>query len=548
MSNAHAKVGLSYRQHQNNVGGPYDAIVIGSGIGGLGAAAFLSRYAGKRVLVLERHYTAGGFTHTFRRPGYEWDVGLHYIGEVFSEKSEFFRVMDDVTDGKMQWASMGDVYDRIVFPDRAYDFRTGQKNFRDGLAADFPDEARAIDNYLDMLSDFGSKSRFYFVEKVLPRAVSSVTGRLMRKGFLSYSDRTTYDVLSSLTANPRLIAVLAGQYGDYGLPPKKSSFAIHAMVAGHYLRGGAYPVGGSGRFAETIAPIIENNGGRIMIKAEVAQIIIERNRAVGIKMKDGQEIRAPLIISDAGIINTWKKLLPQDVACHCDMNEHLKHISPSPAHVCLYVGLKYSDGELGLQKTNLWVYPGNDHNAQMEKFLENPDAPFPVVFISFPSAKDPEFQKKFPGRATIEVITIAKYEWFQKWEDKQWRHRGADYETLKAKFSERLLEALYEQVPQIRGKIDFYELSTPLSTRTFANYERGEIYGLDHTPSRFRQSFLRPETPVRGLYLTGQDVCSAGIGGALFGAVLATSAIMKRDVLSLIRKRRVKEQKTRLEN
>jgi all-trans-retinol 13,14-reductase len=53
----------------------YDAIVIGSGMGGLTTAAILSK-EGWKVLVVEKHYTAGGFTHVFKRPGYEWDVGI----------------------------------------------------------------------------------------------------------------------------------------------------------------------------------------------------------------------------------------------------------------------------------------------------------------------------------------------------------------------------------------------------------------------------------------------------------------------------------------
>ena len=75
------RIGTSYKQHPG-LAESWDAIVIGSGMGGMTAAATLSKLAGKRVLVLERHYTAGGFTHTFRRPGYEWDVGVHYIGDV----------------------------------------------------------------------------------------------------------------------------------------------------------------------------------------------------------------------------------------------------------------------------------------------------------------------------------------------------------------------------------------------------------------------------------------------------------------------------------
>ena len=67
-----------YKRHRFT--GEYDAIVVGSGIGGLASAAMLAKHGGKRVLVLERHYTPGGYTHVFHRPGYDWDVGVHYVG------------------------------------------------------------------------------------------------------------------------------------------------------------------------------------------------------------------------------------------------------------------------------------------------------------------------------------------------------------------------------------------------------------------------------------------------------------------------------------
>ena len=104
-------VGRPYKQ--SVLDESWDAIVIGSGIGGLTAAALLARHAGKRVLVLERHYTAGGFTHTFRRPGYEWDVGVHYVGEVNDPNSPLRAAFDHLTEGRLQWNSMPDVYDRF---------------------------------------------------------------------------------------------------------------------------------------------------------------------------------------------------------------------------------------------------------------------------------------------------------------------------------------------------------------------------------------------------------------------------------------------------
>src|SRR4051794_25632705 len=104
--------------------GAFDAIVIGSGIGGLSAAALLSR-AGKRVLVLERHYVVGGLTQTFKRRGYEWDVGLHYMGDVHRPGSRLRAVFDYVSDGALQWAPMPEVYNRIVIGDRRYDYVAG---------------------------------------------------------------------------------------------------------------------------------------------------------------------------------------------------------------------------------------------------------------------------------------------------------------------------------------------------------------------------------------------------------------------------------------
>lgn len=99
----------------------YDAIVIGSGIGGLACASLLSQ-SGKKVIVLEQHYTAGGFTHTFQRKNYEWDVGIHYIGEVSREDSAMRQLFNKITDDKLKWQDMGEVYDRIFIGEKSFDF------------------------------------------------------------------------------------------------------------------------------------------------------------------------------------------------------------------------------------------------------------------------------------------------------------------------------------------------------------------------------------------------------------------------------------------
>ena len=515
---------ISYHQHK--LEDTWDAIVIGSGIGGLTTAALLAKHSGRKVLVLERHYTAGGYTHAFERPGYSWDVGVHYIGDIQQPGSQFRAIFDYLTDGRLEWAPMPDVYDRVLIGGREYEFPTGANRLRQRFHGYFPAEAAGIDRYFDAITQATKAGALYFAEKAIPRPIARLAGGWMRSRFLRYAGRTTLDVLREFTSNPELIGLLTAQWPDYGLPPAQSSFGIHATVAGHYLEGASYPVGGAARIAETITPVIERAGGQVVVSADVERILVSNGKAIGVRMKDGRELRAKHVISDAGARNTFAKLLEE----RNPVLDQIDQIPPSMAHLSLYVGLKHTARELGLTGTNLWVHPGPDHDANLTRFARDPEAPFPALFLSFPSAKDPAFEAAHPGRATIEVVTAAPYDWFARWEDSRWKRRAPDYDAFKQHLAARMQAELERLVPAVAGKIDHAELSTPLTTRHFMNYDRGEAYGLAATPERFRLRSLGPATSVKNLYLTGQDVCSLGIAGALFGGAITASSLLRRDL------------------
>ena len=153
------------------------------------------------------------------------------------------------------------------------------------------------------------------------------------------------------------------------------------------------------------------------------------------------------------------------------------------------------------------------------------------MFISFPSAKDPSWDKNHPNSATIEVITVADFSKHKKWADKQWKKRGNEYESHKENISQSLLESLYKHSPNTKGHVDYYELSTPLTSRDLANYKEGELYGINHTPRRFQQKWLKPQTHIKNLYLTGQDIVTAGVSAAMMSGVITSSAILKKNLM-----------------
>lgn len=516
------RIGRRYRS--SRLDDAYDAIVIGSGIGGLTTAMSLSTM-GKKVLVLEQHYTAGGFTHAYSREGYEWDVGVHYIGDV-GYPTTTRKLFDFISDRRLKWAAMDKVYDRIFLGDEAFDLVAGKKAFVTELKTRFPKESHAIDKYLAMIRRVNKGMRWFSMSKLLGPKTQKLCSPIFNILLPKYFNQTTYEVLKTITDNEKLIAVLTGQWGDSGIPPKKGSFLIHSLIARHYLNGGYYPVGGASKMAETIIPQIQASGGEVFTYAEVKQVLIEEHTAVGVLMADGTEIRAPMVISNAGAFNTFEKLVPENTTEHFGYQKKLNRIKRSCTNVGLFIGLKQDAKTLGLPKTNFWIYLDEHHDKNTEEFFNDHSKPMPVVYISFPSAKDPSFQARYPGRSTIEIVAPAGYEIFEKWKGSTWGKRGEDYEKLSDDFAQRMLETLYQKLPQLKGKIDYYEVSTPLSTEFFCFYQQGEIYGLEHDPSRFNQSWLQPKTQIPGLWLTGQDVLSCGVAGAMIGGFLTSIKIL----------------------
>jgi len=511
------------------------AVIIGSGISGLTAAYHLLQ-CGYEVKILEQHYEPGGFTHTFKRRNFVWDIGVHYIGQMASEKYLSRQIFDVMSGGKLQWAEIGPQIDRLIFPDRSYNLLKGKEAWLETLIEAFPEDEYGLTLLMEDIKKIARSTENFFMEKALAQPLAWIAGPFLRRNFLKYANMNTKYALNKYSKNPKLHGVLAGQYGDFGLTPARSSFAMTAMIINHYLNGAFYPVGGSKEIAATILAEIQRRGGSIQTRAKVKSIQLHEKRVSGLRLEKGEFIPADIVISSAGVFNTFTQMLPEELKQKDKLQSKLEKVSPSAAHICLHLGLDQSAETLHLPKTNHWVFPDYDHDGATERFLKDIKAPFPVVFISFPSAKDPAWKESHGETATIEAISLAPYEWFEKWQKQKVMQRDDEYNDLKEILQERLLSSVTNLFPQIKNHIIHAETSTPLSTKHYTNYQRGEIYGLDHSPQRFRQRWLRPKTSIPGLWLTGQDIVTDGIVGAMMSGILTVAAITGKNLLKQYKK------------
>jgi len=254
--------------------------------------------------------------------------------------------------------------------------------------------------------------------------------------------------------------------------------------------------------------------------------------------KTSVDIMAKNIISDAGIANTFSKLLPQHVAQKSSVYPMVQGIGPSCSYITSFFGVEGSSKDLNLPAGNIWLYRNNNINKLFQDFLDIKkedleDQDIPLGYISIPSAKDPEYEKKYPGKTSIMVITLAKWEWFEEWKEEKMRHRGDRYNGIKDVLGRRLWELVIGVFPQCDGKLVYTETGTPVTNQHYLGEPEGEMYGLNNTCYRYSAEAVyktRCDTDIPGLWLTGQDTVSCGFSAALMMGLITTSQMINRNL------------------
>ncbi|HPI39820.1 MAG TPA: NAD(P)/FAD-dependent oxidoreductase [Pseudobdellovibrionaceae bacterium] len=507
-----------------------DAIIIGSGVGGLAAASLLTKIFNKKVLVIERHGKLGGFTHTFKRlDKFKWDVGLHYVGDL-EKGSPSENLFSFITANQLTWNKMPPIFEKFIYPDFEFQVPSHPKEYQEQLTQKFPNETYAIHKYFKdikaLTQIYGLKmaSKHFppFVEKTLKLYY---TYRLKKTLGPTLSGRlyslTTKEYLDYLTKNELLKSVLCSQWMDYGVPPAQSSIFTHATIASHYLNGAYYPQGGSDQIASLIKKDLEAKGCQFLTSHEVKEILIENHQAVGVhahnrkseRPEDADKIfKSDIVISNAGARNTYLKLLPAFVKI--PFRQKLQDIQPGCTNLTLFIGFKENPSSLNLKGENFWIFSNPNHDDIEKNKNRILGAAPEMCYISFPSLKDP-----LSTNHTAEILVPVGYEPFFKWKDQPAKNRDAEYKRLKEFMSQEILNFVEKHIPGFKDIVEFADLGTPLTNEHYENSFHGEIYGIPATPERINAPWISPQTPVKNLFLVGADATVHGIVGALWSSI-----------------------------
>lgn len=517
-----------------------DIAIVGAGLGGLSAGAFLAR-AGLSVAVFDSHYVAGGCATQFTRRGargkYAFDVGVHYIGECGPD-GELSRLLRNAG-AETEFVPLDpDGFDTVVFPDLRFRIPANTELYRERLLELFPDERRGIDRYLRLVREVGIMGDASGAARgrVTPHlAWTAVTrGRVVVRALR----QTIGGFLDGYIRSPRLKAIILAQHGDYALPPAETSAVLHAGLARHYFGGAWYPKGGGQMMADNLAASIEAADGTVHLRRGIARILVEGGKAVGVTTEPRHghthTVRAKVVISNADLMNTLLNLIePEHLPARLLRQTERLHLPEA-----LFITMLGVEGDLaaeGMAASNYWQFDTDDFDDLYRRIRTDAEPTAHAAYITSATVKDPDTPHHAPtGISSVEVMTIVTGD-ARKWGVEPdgvvgWGYKkNAAYRAKKAAVEAQCIDRFERVFPGVRDRVVYRESASPLSHTRFTRARGGTGYGIAVTPGQLLANRPSHRGPLDGLYLCGASTRSGhGVGGTLLGGYATARMVAER--------------------
>lgn len=502
----------------------FDAVIIGSGLGGLSCAAAFARQ-GFKPLVLEQHYVPGGYASTFKRPGgFLFDVSLH--STTVGERNGVWNLIPGFPEIKdVEFVPHPSLY-RAIFPD--YDYRVPQRDLAKYIAmliGYFPEEEQGIRGIFEDMEGLSRDINKY------SQAGGQVDMSRFPKDFpylfKSYT-KTWGGMVDARVKNPNLKAMISSLWGYYGLPPSKLSCFYYALPTISYIKnGGFYPRGTSQKISDAFVKFIEDKGGQVRLKSKVEKILVKDHNAFGVKTADGTEYKGRVVVSNADPYDTFLKMMDEKDYLK-DYVAKFEDYSVSLSSFQIFLGLKKDlVGELGIEDSEIFYAADYDDDAGYKAMLEadvKNSGYGMMLYDNIYKGYSPE------GKNTVNILVLQGYSHWEKYEADYRKGVKKAYRAEKERMADVLIKKVEETVlPGLSEAIEIKEIGTPLTNMRYTGHYRGAIYGWDQTMNNTGPNRVPHSTPIENLYLAGAWTQPGhGYGAVIPSGLECFAEIMKK--------------------
>ncbi len=467
----------------------FDAIVIGSGIGGLVTATQLAAKRAK-VLVLESYIIPGGSAGYFERAGYRFDVGASMIFG-FGQKGTTNLLTRALQAVDVSIETIPDPVQIHYHLPGGLDLKVHRdyEKFLGELIHYFPHQAKGIRQFYDecwRVFDCLNSMELLSLEELGYLFRVFFQNPLACLGLVQYLPQNAGDVARRYISDPQLLKFIDMECYCWSVVPADRTPMINAgMVFSDRHYGGInYPKGGVGTIAQKLTEGLTKAGGQIQYRAKVKEIILENGRAVGVKLVSGQTYRARRIISNATRWDTFGKLIPPEKVPNSEKRWRDRY-QQSPSFLSIHLGVKDTS-----------IPP---ETACHQIFLDDwqrMESPLGTIFLSIPTLLDSDLAP--PGHHIMHVFSPS---WISDWQQED----SKAYVEAKDAAAAQVIARLESVFPDLEASIDFMEVGTPRSHRRFLNRNNG-TYG--PIPRRKLMGLLGMpfnRTAIPGLYCVGDS-------------------------------------------
>lgn len=487
----------------------FDAIIIGSGLGGLVTGAILAK-EGQRVLVLEKGKKIGGLLHTFKREHTVFNTGMNYIGSLHKGGflHRYFDYLDILKSIDIKRMDM-DAYEEISFnnEENIYQYAQTREGFIKGIVKSFPEEEQNIHHYTEKLWQITEK----FPLLHLTNYEEIIKGT-------DYLNGGVTEYIDSITQNTKLQSVLSATNSLYGGVRNKTPLYVHALVNRQFIESAWRFVGGSQQLADALSEKIQQAGGEVINRSKVTKISTQNIKDTWVETEDGEKYFAKNIISNIHPAQTLNML--EDTRIKKVYRKRITELENTIGFFNIYIVFK--PGTFRYINKNIYHFTQDDVWQANEK-----KEPWPSYFMFYTPSSSQE--QKWADNGT--VMTYLDYSEVAKWKGTVKGMRGDDYEAYKQRKAELLLAEIEKKFPKIRSCIQSFYVATPLTYEHYIGSPQGSAYGIEKDFQNPYKSIILPRTKIPNLFFTGQNLNMHGALGVTIGAVLTSSEILGLDYL-----------------